>query len=408
MRKIIAIILIAALCVSMFTACVEKQIEAATPTTNPEAVTDESTATEEPAVVGTPAPTEKDYARLITQVPAGADLETAVRLENRNCKHIQAMKVLFADDSYKAYFKAVTNLKKNPTAETLTAALEAREALVQVNTIADKLWFIWDGTTMPVVDGESFTEEELDKSQMFGYGFEPFAIKYLVADQSKCKGNIIAVSGGAYLVWSNGSEGYPAAQVFNDLGYNYFLLQRRVGPYSPEDIYMDYQRFVRVVKYHAETENYGGQDMYAALGWSGGGGTILGGSVNELYGLLNPTKYDAEYVPDALDAISSDVDVELVIYGAHGGITTKDNANLPAFYICVGSEDGTGPEDSTKLYNQALEAGSPAMLYIVEGAPHGFGVGLPPAAGANVPGTELWPAQADEFMQANLGWQKNG
>lgn len=289
--------------------------------------------------------------------------------------------------------------------EGVTAAVAAREALVQAYSAAERLWFIWDGVEMPLVDGEEFTEEELDKSQMFGYGYEPFAIKYLVEDQSQCKGNIIAVSGGGMLVWSNGSEGYPAAQVFNDLGYNYFLLQRRVGPYSNEDIYMDFQRFVRVVKYHAEKENYGGQDMYAVLGWSGGGGTIMGSIVNDLYGDINPTKYDSDYVPDEIDAISSDVDVAMIIYGARG-ISTTENENLPAFYICVGSEDGDGPKNSTNLYNQAIELGLPAELYIVEGAPHGFGVGLRPANGA-VPGTEVWPYQADEFMQANRGFQKN-
>lgn len=349
---------------------------------------------------------ERDYDdRLITEIPADVDVETAIKLENRNFKHVQAMKPLFEEDSYSAYNKAVTKMKKEGTMEGVTAAVAAREALVQAYSAAERLWFIWDGVEMPLVDGEEFTEEELDKSQMFGYGYEPFAIKYLVEDQSQCKGNIIAVSGGGMLVWSNGSEGYPAAQVFNDLGYNYFLLQRRVGPYSNEDIYMDFQRFVRVVKYHAEKEYYGGQDMYAVLGWSGGGGTIMGSIVNDLYGDINPTKYDSDYVPDEIDAISSDVDVAMIIYGARG-ISTTENENLPAFYICVGSEDGDGPKNSTNLYNQAIELGLPAELYIVEGAPHGFGVGLRPANGA-VPGTEVWPYQADEFMQANRGFQKN-
>lgn len=349
---------------------------------------------------------EQDYDdRLITEIPADVDVETAIKLENRNFKHVQAMKPLFEEESYSAYNKAVTKMKKEGTMEGVTAAVAAREALVQAYSAAERLWFIWDGVEMPLVDGEEFTEEELDKSQMFGYGYEPFAIKYLVEDQSQCKGNIIAVSGGGMLVWSNGSEGYPAAQVFNDLGYNYFLLQRRVGPYSNEDIYMDFQRFVRVVKYHAEKENYGGQDMYAVLGWSGGGGTIMGSIVNDLYGDINPTKYDSDYVPDEIDAISSDVDVAMIIYGARG-ISTTENENLPAFYICVGSEDGDGPKNSTNLYNQAIELGLPAELYIVEGAPHGFGVGLRPANGA-VPGTEVWPYQADEFMQANRGFQKN-
>lgn len=412
MKKTLALLLALTLCLTLLAACGTGTGDQPTDTPPAQSQTpqpSETPAPSEPEQSETPSipvPVEKDYDdRLIVEIPADADVETAINLENRNFKHIQAMKPLFEEKSYNAYNKAVSNMKKKGTMEGVTAAIEARAALVQESSAADRLWFIWDGVTMPTVDGESFTEEELDASQMFGSGFEPFAIKYLVEDQSQCKGNIIAVSGGGFAVWSNGSEGYPAAQVFNDLGYNYFLLQRRVAPYSREDIYMDFQRFVRVVKYHAQLENYGGQDMYAVLGWSGGGGTILGGTVNHLYGSLNPSKYDSDYVPDEIDAISGDVDVALVIYGA-SLITAEENENLPAFYICVGSEDGTGPVASTNLYNQAIDKGLPAQLYIVEGAPHGFGVGLRPASGT-VPGTELWPYQADEFMQANRGFQKN-
>ncbi len=391
-KKLIAILMTTVMCIALLAGC------GGTTTTQ----TQETT----PVVT---VPTEADYARLMTEIPANADIDTIVILENRNFKHIQAMKVIFDADSYSIYSKAVTKMKKDMAMEAADAAIAARKSLVQTETVADRFWFIWDGTTMPIVDGETFTEEALDESQMFGYGFEPFGIKYLVEDQSKCKGNIIACSGGAFLVWSNGSEGYPAAKVFNDMGYNYFLLQRRVGPYSEQDVFMDYQRFVRLVKYHAEKENYGGQDMYAALGWSGGAGTFLGGVINELYGDLNPTKFDAEYVPDEIDAISSDVDVALVLYGTGEGrgiTSAEDNKHLPAFYICVGSDDGDGPMLSTAMYNKALELGLPAKLNIIEGAQHGFGVGLPPASG-QAPGTELWPAEADEFMQANLGFQKN-
>ena len=349
---------------------------------------------------------QTDYDRFITEIPADADLETIIKLENRNFKNIQALKPIMEEDSYKAYNKAVNNMKKKETVEAVNAALEARANLIEADSFDDRILMIWDGVEMPCVDGEEFTEEDIDTSQMFGYGFEPFAITYLVEDQSQAKGNIIAVSGGGYMVWSNGSEGYPAAEVFNDLGYNYFLLQRRVAPYSKEDVFMDYNRYVKVVKNYVMEHDLGGQDMYAALGWSGGGGTIMGGSVNYLYGYLNASVYDSDYVPDAIDEISGDVDVELVIYGASMILSQEDNHYLPAFYICVGSEDGNGPVTSTALRDQALELGLPAELYIVEGAPHGFGVGLRPANGA-VPGTELWPYQADEFMQANRGFQTN-
>ena len=204
---------------------------------------------------------QTDYDRFITEIPADADLETIIKLENRNFKNIQALKPIMEEDSYKAYNKAVNNMKKKETVEAVNAALEARANLIEADSFDDRILMIWDGVEMPCVDGEEFTEEDIDTSQMFGYGFEPFAITYLVEDQSQAKGNIIAVSGGGYMVWSNGSEGYPAAEVFNDLGYNYFLLQRRVAPYSKEDVFMDYNRYVKVVKNYVMEHDLGGQDM---------------------------------------------------------------------------------------------------------------------------------------------------
>ena len=91
-----------------------------------------------------------------------------------------------------------------------------------------------------------------------------------------------------------------------------------------EDVFMDYNRYVKVVKNYVMEHDLGGQDMYAALGWSGGGGTIMGGSVNYLYGYLNASVYDSDYVPDAIDEISGDVDVELVIYGASMILSQED------------------------------------------------------------------------------------
>ena len=323
-------------------------------------------------------------------------------------------------------------MKKDKTMEAAVAAIAARDALVQTDTVEDRLWFIWDGTTMPLADGESLTEEDIDTSQMFGYGFEPFVIKYLLDDPSSAKGNIIAVSGGAMLVWSNGSEGYPAAEVFNDLGYNYFLLQRRVGPYGYEDISMDYQRAIRVLRYHAEAEGYGHTDMIAGLGWSGGSGTLMG-SVLYLYGDVLPTIYDTDYVPDEIDKVSADLDVAMPIYGGdwipmsnnypsiknetpvdpdlivpiYDLVRSIGNTNLPAFYIAHGTDDSTVPAQASINLYEAVKDLVPAKLNLIEGAEHGFGVGLPPAAGL-VPGTELWPAQADAFMRENYGHSGNG
>ena len=72
---------------------------------------------------------------------------------------------------------------------------------------------------------------------------------------------------------------------------------------------MDMQRAIRMIRYYGEKENYGGLDMVATMGWSGGGGTIMG-TLQTAYGDISPADLSlTEYVPDEIDAVSSDMDV---------------------------------------------------------------------------------------------------
>lgn len=349
---------------------------------------------------------EQDLSDYLWEIPESATVEEKAKLELRNASLITAMEPIFDAESYSAYSKAVTSLRSKKTEDRLTKALNARANLVQISSVADGVYFLWnDFESMPIADGESYTEEQLDAASLLGYGYTTVMVKYLLDDPTAAKGNIVVVSGGAMKGRSNGSEGYPAVEVFNALGYNCFLVQRRVEPYSTMDIYMDYQRAVRVVRYYAELEGWGGQDMIAGLGWSGGGATILG-AIRNCYGALTPAAYDSDYIPDEIDAVSSDLDAALIIYGAYnhegGGLLDTINSNLPAFYINHGTADDTVPyANAQDLYDLATARGVPAQLTSVEGAPHGYGVGT---VNPDFPeGCSTWPAEADAFMQAHLG-----
>ena len=244
---------------------------------------------------------EQDLSQYLWEIPADAAVEEKAKLELRNASLISAMEAIFEPEAYSAYTKAATSLRSKQTEDRLAKALDARANLVQTVSVADGIYFLWnDFDSMPIADGESYTEEQLDKASLLGYGYTTVMVKYLLDDPTAAKGNIVVVSGGAMKGRSNGSEGYPAVEVFNDLGYNCFLVQRRVEPYSTMDIYMDYQRAVRTVRYYAELEGWGGQDMIAGLGWSGGGATILG-AIRNCYGTLTPAAYDSNYIPDEID-----------------------------------------------------------------------------------------------------------
>ena len=349
---------------------------------------------------------EQDLSEYLWEIPEDATVEEKAKLELRNASLITAMEAIFEAESYSAYSKAVTSLRSKKNEDRLAKALEARANLVQEVSVADGVYFLWnDFDSMPVADGESYTEEQLDAASLLGYGYTTVVVKYLLEDPTTAKGNIVVVSGGAMKGRSNGSEGYPAVEVFNELGYNCFLVQRRVEPYSTMDIYMDYQRAVRTVRYYAELEGWGGQDMIAGLGWSGGGATILG-AIRNCYGALTPAAYDSDYIPDEIDAVSSDLDVALIIYGAYnhegGELLDTINANLPAFYINHGTADETIPvANAQELYDLVTARNLPAQLTLIEGAVHGYGVGT---VSPDLPeGCSAWMAEADAFMQANLG-----
>ena len=330
------------------------------------------------------------------------------KLAVRNFKFVQSIELLVEPESYNALYKASVHVKQKKEGSK-EEFIDAQKNLVLNVSVADGVYFLWDADNMPVVDGEEFTEEELDNGPLDSYGFIPLLVKCMQDDPAQAKGNLIVVSGGGFTNRSNASEAYPAVEVFKDLGYNVFVLQRRISPYSQEDIFMDMQRSIRIVRYYAEKEGWGGQDMIADCGWSGGAGTVMG-AVNYLYGDLNPTKYCSSYVPDEIDAVSSDTDVSMPIYG---GWLEADcgNTNLPALYTAVGTADETTdpfsgipmPENVQKLYDDWTALGLPASIDIFEGAGHGFGVGQE-GAQKGTPECAAWPGYADEFMQQNRGF----
>ncbi|MBQ9031613.1 MAG: hypothetical protein IJ106_09215 [Parasporobacterium sp.] len=328
------------------------------------------------------------------------DEEFAV-LALRNYKFIQSLELLTDPDSFQTLYKANVHLKQKAEGSR-EEFIEAQNSIRMNSSVADSVIFLWDKDHIPALEGEELTEEELDAAPLDGVGFVPFLIKQLLDDPSQAKGNILLVSGGAGSNRSNAGEAYPAVEVFRELGYNTFVLQYRIAPYSWEDMYMDTQRAVRMIRYYAQQEGWGGQDMIAAAGWSAGS-MCIAGAINYLYGALTPTVFDPSYEPDEIDGVSSDLDVAMLIYG---GTIEEDcaNPNLPALYLSVGTEDPLfGVEDRQAIYDLAVSRNVPALLQVIEGAGHGYGVG-----GEKLPEEcALWPQEADAFMMENKGHSEN-
>ncbi len=299
--------------------------------------------------------------------------------------------------NYNTAGKALRNMDPENMTEKDIGKLEkvekAHEALVQNAQIEDCIWMIW-GEAMPVSNpsGLSFSHATVD-----GEDFRPFLVPYLAEDQGNVKGNIIIVAGGGYSRRSNDGEGYPVAEEFLSRGYNCYVLQRRVFPYQKEDIWMDMQRAVRYLRYYAEEKGLGGSDRIIGMGFSGGSGTVLG-AVQFCYGNTRLDQYDSSYIPDSVDAVSSDMDAVCAIYGPnvlmqseYQGFETE-NEHLPEMFIAVGQLDNTGAApDCLKLVASVLEK-TKVEIHLFADARHGFALGI----GEN--NSAYWVPMADDFL----------
>lgn len=328
--------------------------------------------------------------------------------EVANFKNIRSYPTLFEADGWNAYQGIANNLYTydgdnltDANKEAIKKSAAAREALVQVKPfegIDGEVVYIW-GDDMPILTEDVESKFSVNNS-WDSADFKPYIVPYLLDDPGSAKGTVIVVSGGGNQTRSNAVEGYLVCPRFNELGYNCVLLQRRVDPYTADEIAMDLQRTVRLVKYYAE--DWGlvldKHHPLAVSGYSGGGGNIRN-MLNKFYGDITPDQFDTSYVCDEIDAMNSDVDIAHIIYS--GGTLDTENPNLPHMFIAVGEDDdlGNGPSyiRSYEMFKQAQEAGLDPELHVYAQNGHGFGSGI---AGTS---SILWMESADLYMMKVMG-----
>ena len=246
-----------------------------------------------------------------------------------------------------------------------------REALVQkVDDPESVCWYIWRDSTPEGMAQEEGVDQLNFEHTYDEAGFVPFLMPYMLEDQSKVKGNVIMVAGGGYSQRCHDYEGDASAILLNSLGYNAFILQRRVQPYANIDCALDLQRSVRYLRYYAEEKGIGAIDNIAAVGFSGGGSTICQ-QLSVCYGDITPDAVYPAYVCDEIDAINSDYKVAGLFYGAEKGFTSE-NPNMPALFLAFGTEDGMAGPNTLDAYAVAREKGWKTSLYVAAEAPHGF------------------------------------
>ena len=226
-----------------------------------------------------------------------------------------------------------------------------------------------------------------------GPDFMPNMLVYTVAENVQPKGAVMICPGGAFAFRSMQNEGYDIADMLVPMGYQCFIVNYRINPYSMQASATDLQRAIRYVKAHAEDYRINPENI-ALVGFSAGG--ILNGEVLLNWrDLTNGTALDSSYRPDELDNVPVSACAVGMIYSFYGRLSVSMNnvetlraANLPPAFYCWGTRDGFAGQ-FTQNSNAVKEAGVRVETKVLQGYPHGYG------SGGNA---SIWGNDFDAFL----------
>ena len=262
----------------------------------------------------------------------------------------------------------------------------ATAATAAADSSNQQILYLWEEGAVPTI-----TEYAEDPSGRYfdDPDFRPYLISFPVPVGTKIKGAVLICAGGALQYRSDENEGTPVARALSGLGYQSFVVNYRLRPYTQEEGALDLARAVRFVRQNAEVYGMDPSDI-AVMGFSAGG--ILAGEMLLHYdGAVEPTALDASYTPDELDRVSADAAACGIIYSFYGRLSvgTTDvellrSGDLPPTFYCYGTRD---PFYDQFLANaDAAEAAGVAVERLqLDGMPHGFG-----ASGGWIPTYDAW------------------
>lgn len=245
------------------------------------------------------------------------------------------------------------------------------------NTAADphnqQTLYLWEEGNAPATT--EYTEN--NGSYADNPDFRPYLVTFPVPEGTQVKGAVLICAGGAFQFRSDQNEGTPVAQELSELGYQSFVVNYRLQPYTQEEGALDLARAVRFVRKNAEIYGIDEKDI-AVMGFSAGG-ILAGEMLLNFDGTVNGTALDPDYKPDELDKVSADAAADGMIYSFYGRLSVASTdvekfaaSDLPPTYFCYGTRDPFVNEFE-KCIAALQEAGVSVEANVLEGRPHGYG-----------------------------------
>jgi acetyl esterase/lipase len=233
--------------------------------------------------------------------------------------------------------------------------------------------YLWDEGNVPTT-----TEYTENNSGYFDPpDFRPNMVYFPAKQGVARKGAVLICAGGAFQFRSDRIEGTPVAEHLSELGYQSFVVNYRLRPYTMQEGALDLARAVRHVRSRAE--NYGiDENDIAVMGFSAGG-ILAGELLLNFDGFVDGSPIDPSYVPDELDKIPANASAVGMIYSFYGRLSVASTdvekfktSDLPPAYFLYGTKDPFVRQFEACV--AALQqANVPVESHAMQDWPHGFG-----------------------------------
>ena len=233
--------------------------------------------------------------------------------------------------------------------------------------------YLWEEGNVPAQT--EFTENMTGYYD--SYNFRPYVTVISVREGTPVKGAVVLLAGGAFQVRGNYTDTLPTAAHLRELGFQTFIVDYRLRPYTQQEGALDVARAVRFIRKNADAYGIDPDDI-AVMGYSAGG-IQAGEFFLNFDGEVNGTALDPDYVPDELDAIPANASAAGMIYSFYGRLSVASMdaqalkaGDLPPTFYCYGTEDPFYSQFEAQ-YDLMQEVGVTTKRIVLQDWPHGFG-----------------------------------